>query len=301
MIRKKYFDLHQFDGTGGAGDGGNSGDASHESGTETEVLYGKQAEAETQEREPESGHDADGEDEEQERKAEFEKLIKGDYKDLYDEAVKENINRRFKSVKESKETVEKMNMALLPLYEKYGIDAGDVEGLENAIRSDMTLYADEADAMGMTPEQYAYAKQAEIEAMRANEELEKIRGAQEAQQAYQGWLVQGEELKKTYPDFDLAVEVQDERFMNLIQSNWSVADAYEAIHAKELITRGIGTAAEKAQKNVVDNIRSRGMRPAENGTGNKPGVIIKKDPSQFDAKDLEEIRRRVANGEKIVF
>lgn len=298
MIRKRYFDLHQFDGTGGA-EGGNSGDASHESGTE--VVYGKQAEAEP-ENEPGESHDADDdEDEEQKRKAEFEKLIKGDYKDLYDEAVKDNINRRFKSVKESKEQVERMNMALLPLYEKYGIDAGDVEGLENAIRSDMTLYADEAEAMGMTPEQYAFAKQAEIEAMRASEELEKIKGAQEAQQAYQGWLVQGEELKKTYPDFDLATEVQDERFMNLLQSNWSVADAYEAVHAKELITRGIGTAAEKVQKNVVDNIRARGMRPAENGTGNKPGVIIKKDPSQFDEKDLEEIRRRVANGEKIVF
>lgn len=299
MIRKRYFDLHQFDGTGGA-EGGDGGDASHtESGTE--VVYGKQAETEPED-DPEESHDADGdEDEEQKRKAEFEKLIKGDYKDLYDEAVKDNINRRFKSVKESKEQIEKMNLALLPLYEKYGIDTGDVEGLENAIRSDMTLYADEAEAMGMTPEQYAYAKQAEIEAMRASEELEKIKGAQEAQQAYQGWLVQGEELKKTYPDFDLATEVQNERFMNLLQSNWSVADAYEAVHAKDLITRGIGTAAEKVQKNVVDNIRARGMRPAENGTGNKPGVIIKKDPSQFDEKDLEEIRRRVANGEKIVF
>lgn len=302
MIRERLFDLHQFDGTGGA-EGGDGGDAGHNSGEGAEVLYGKQAEPEAEAQASEDDdHDADGdEDEEQKRKTEFEKLIKGDYKDLYDEAVKDNINRRFKSVKESKEQIEKMNMALLPLYEKYGIDAGDVEGLENAIRSDMTLYADEADAMGMTPEQYAYAKQAEIEAMRANEELEKIRGAQEAQQAYQGWLVQGEELKNTYPDFDLAVEVQNEKFMGLLQANWSVADAYEAIHAKELITQGIGTAAEKVQKNVVNNIRARGMRPAENGTGNKPGVIVKKDPSQFDAKDLEEIRKRVANGEKIVF
>ena len=89
--------------------------------------------------------------------------------------------------------------------------------------------------------------------------------------------------------------------MNLLRQDWSVTDAYVAIHAKELIARGIGTAAERAQKNVMDNIRARGMRPAENGTDSKAGVIIKKDPSQFDNKDLEEIRKRVANGEKIVF
>lgn len=293
----KYFDLHQFEGDAG---GGNSGDASHVSG-ET-VLYGKQAEPESQETEPKESHDAgDEEDEEQKRQAEFDRLIKGDFKDLYDKAVKDNIDRRFKSIRSSKEQMEQMNTTLLPIYAKYGLDVGDIEGLDQAIRSDMTLYADEANAMGMTPEQFVFAKKAEIEAMRANEQLEKVRGAQEAQRAYQGWLAEGEELKKSYPDFDLEAEIQDERFMNLLRQNWSVTDAYEAIHAKELITRGIGTAAERAQKNVVDNIRARGMRPAENGTGNKAGVIVKKDPSQFDNKDLEEIRRRVANGEKIVF
>lgn len=293
----KYFDLHQFEGDAG---GGNSGDASHASGEM--VLYGKQAEPESQETEPEEGHDAgDDKDEEQKRQAEFDRLIKGDFKDLYDKAVKDNIDRRFKSIRSSKEQIEQMNTTLLPIYAKYGLDVGDIEGLDQAIRSDMTLYADEANAMGMTPEQFVFAKKAEIEAMRANEQLEKVRGAQEAQRAYQGWLAEGEELKKSYPDFDLEAEIQDERFMNLLRQNWSVTDAYEAIHAKELITRGIGTAAERAQKNVVDNIRARGMRPAENGTGNKAGVIVKKDPSQFDNKDLEEIRRRVANGEKIVF
>lgn len=197
--------------------------------------------------------------------------------------------------------MEQINTTLLPIYAKYGLDVGDVEGLDQAIRSDMTLYADEADAMGMTPEQFVFAKQAEIEAMRANEQLERVRGAQEAQKAYKGWLAEGEELKESYPDFELETEIQNDRFMTLLKQDWSVKDAYEAVHAKELIARGIGTAAEKVQKNVVDNIRARGMRPTENGTGNKAGVIVKKDPSQFDNKDLEEIRKRVANGEKIVF
>ena len=98
-MRKRYFDLHQFEGEAG---GGNSGDASHgESGTT--ILYGKQAEELANETEPEDGHDAgDDESEEQKRQAEFEKLIKGDYKDLYDKSVKDNIDRRFKNVRESR-------------------------------------------------------------------------------------------------------------------------------------------------------------------------------------------------------
>lgn len=297
-MKKRYFDLHQFEGEAG---GGNSGDASHgESGTT--ILYGKQAEELANETEPEDGHDAgDNESEEQKRQAEFEKLIKGDYKDLYDKSVKDNIDRRFKNVRESREQIDEINMTLRPIYERYGVELGDVKGLDYAIRNDMSLYADEASELGMTPEQFAYAKRAELEASRAQEELDRMRGAQEAQRTYQGWIAEGEELKQSYPDFDLEVEIQNERFMHLLSQDWTVADAYEAVHAKELIARGIGTAAEKAQQNVVNNIRARGMRPAENGTGSKAGVIVKKDPSQFDNKDMEEIRRRVANGEKIAF
>lgn len=296
MIKEKYFNLRQF-GEGG----GDSGDASHDSG-EVQVVYGKQEESSVDTHEGDNSHDADGEEDEQKkRKAEFEKLIKGEYKDLYDESVKSNIDRRFKNANQSRHDLERVNTALLPLYDKYGIDVGDVESLENAIQSDMTLYADEAEEMGLTPEQYAYIKQTQISERRATNELEQLRGSQEAQRMYQGWLSQGEELKAVYPEFDLATEVQNEKFMALLRQDWSVADAYEAIHAKELITRGIGTAAEAAQKNVVSNIRARGMRPSENGTGSKPGVIVKKDPSQFDNKDMEEIRRRVANGEKISF
>lgn len=296
-MQKKYFDLHQFEGEAG---GGNSGDASHEE-SGTTVLYGRQAEEPHQETEPEDGHDAGDDSEEQKRQAEFEKLIKGDFKDLYDKSVKDNIDRRFKNVRESKEQIDEINMTLRPIYDRYGIEPGDVRGLDYAIRNDMSLYADEANELGMSPEQFAYAKKAELEASRAQEELDRIRGAQEAQRTYQGWLSEGEELKASYPDFDLETEVQNEKFMNLLGQGWSVADAYEAVHVKELIARGIGTAAEKAQQNVVNNIRARGMRPSENGTGSKAGVIVKKDPSQFDNKDMEEIRRRVSNGEKIVF
>ncbi|MGF6376855.1 hypothetical protein M2140_001933 [Clostridiales Family XIII bacterium PM5-7] len=297
-MKKYLFNLHQFEGEG---TGGNGGDAGHEESGIEEVVYGRQEEPAGTEA-SEDSHDADDDqDGEQERRKAFEDLIKGDYKDLFDERVRENIDRRFKNVHDSQEELNRVSESLMPLYERYGVDAGDWDGLEEAIRNDTSLFAEEAEEMGLTPQQYLFAKNAELEARRAQTELERVKGAQEAQKAYQGWLREGEELKKTYPEFDLAQEVQNDKFMALLKQDWNVADAYEAVHAKELITNGIGTAAVVAQKNVVDSIRARGMRPTENGTGNKAGVIVKNDPSKFDNRDMEEIRKRVLNGEKIKF
>ena len=60
------------------------------------------------------------------RNAEFEKLIKGEYKDLYDARVQDTVQKRLKG---QKETVDKFN-ALAPTLEllasKYGVDAGDI-------------------------------------------------------------------------------------------------------------------------------------------------------------------------------
>ena len=60
------------------------------------------------------------------RNAEFEALIKGEYKDLYDARVQNTIQQRLKG---QKETVDKYN-ALAPTLEmlakKYGVDIGDI-------------------------------------------------------------------------------------------------------------------------------------------------------------------------------
>ena len=61
--------------------------------------------------------------------AEFEKLIKGQYKEQYDSRVQDTIQKRLKG---TKETVDKYN-ALTPTLEilanKYGVDATDIEGM----------------------------------------------------------------------------------------------------------------------------------------------------------------------------
>ena len=101
------------------------------------------------------------------RNAEFEKLIKGEYKDLYDARMQETIRSRLKG---TKETVDKYN-ALTPtlelLAQKYGVDVNNIEALNKAIQDDDSYFEEEALEKGLTVEQLK-----EIKAMkRENEEL----------------------------------------------------------------------------------------------------------------------------------
>ena len=95
--------------------------------------------------------------------AEFEKLIKGQYKEQYDSRVQDTIRNRLKG---TKETVDKYN-ALTPTLEilanKYGVDATDIEALNKAIQEDDAFFEEEALKRGMSVQDYKAIRQMERE------------------------------------------------------------------------------------------------------------------------------------------
>jgi len=149
-----YLNLQLFAEGAGAGDGGtgtvgtqgeNNGAAAlpQTKGAKknplADVIYGKQAvEEEAQAADVQTKiTDADGNTVETvDRNAEFEKLIKGEYKDLFDAKMQDTIQKRLKN---TKETVDKFN-SLSPMFDmlskKYGVDATDTEALMKAIEDD---------------------------------------------------------------------------------------------------------------------------------------------------------------------
>ena len=58
-------------------------------------------------------------------------------------------------------------------------------------------------------------------------------------------------------------------------------------------------AAKTVEKKVTDKIRANGARPTENGISSQSASVVKTDVSQFTDADMDEIIRRVRNGEKI--
>ena len=235
------------------------------------------------------------------RNAEFEKLIKGDYKDLYDAKVQDTVQKRLKS---TKETVDKYN-ALAPTLEilanKYGVDVNDINALTTAIEDDDAYFEEEALEKGITVQQLKEIRKMEKE----NAELKRQMHEQEAQKnaykQYSAWMEQAEKAKQVYPSFDLNAEMQNPRFLDLLRSNVDVRTAYEVLHKDEIIPAAMQFAVQKAEQNLTNKIIANGARPTENGINSQSAAQVKSDVSQLSKADLAEIAKRVARGEKISF
>lgn len=324
MKLKKYVavDLRLFDGDGGGGTSSDAGTAAMAgTGTQQEdmksrkarnpladVKYGNQPEQKP-DAEPkapaEPKKDAPAVDDEA-RKAEFEKLISGDYKDLFAQRTQEIIDTRFKQTKQLESQASALNPVLELLAGKYGVDAKDVDALSKAIQEDNSYYEDEAMEKGLTVEQLKYMKKLERDNAEFQRAVQEQQRRVNADQIYAKWQQQADATKQYYPSFDLQKECSNpetgERFVGLLRSGVDVKAAYQVIHMDEVLGGAMAHTAKTIQQKTVNDIRARGMRPAENGmTGGAPAVVIKNDVSKLTRKDRDEIARRSAQGEYIEF
>ena len=235
------------------------------------------------------------------RNAEFKKLIKGEYKDLYDAEVQNIVRQRLKG---QTETVEKFN-ALTPTLEmlakKYGVDAGDIEGLNNAISEDDSYYEQEALEKGMTVQQLKEIKKMERENAELKAQMQEAQRQENGKKLYAAWMQQADEAKKVYPSFDLRAEMNNPKFVDLLRSNIDVRTAYEVLHKDEIIPAAMQFTAQTVESKLAKKIASNGARPSENGMSSQSAAVVKSDVSQLSKADRAEIIRRVQRGEKIRF
>ena len=235
------------------------------------------------------------------RNAEFEKLIKGEYKDLYDAKMQDTIQKRLKG---QKETVDKFN-ALTPtldlLASKYGVDAGDIEALNKAISEDDSYYEQEALDKGMTVQQLKEIKKMERENANLKAQMEEAQRQENGKKLYAQWMQQAEDAKKVYPSFDIRAEMNNPKFVDLLRSNIDVRTAYEVLHKDEIIPAAMQFTAQTVESKLAKKIASNGARPSENGMSSQSAAVVKSDVSQLSKEDRAEIIRRVQRGEKIRF
>ena len=235
------------------------------------------------------------------RNAEFEKLIKGEYKDLYDAKMQDTIQKRLKS---SKETVEKYN-SLTPTLEilakKYGVDIGDIDSLNKAIQEDDSYYEEEALEKGITVQQLKEIRKMERENAALKAQMEEAQRQENGKKLYASWMQQADETKKVYPSFDIQTEMNNPQFLALLRSNIDVRTAYEVTHKDEIIQGAMQFTAQTVESKLAKKIASNGARPAENGMNSQSAAVVKSDVSQLSKADRAEIIRRVQRGEKIRF
>ncbi len=236
------------------------------------------------------------------RQKQFAEMIKkgGEWHEEFNKYSQDMINKRFKETKNLEKTLESHNAILGLLAAKYGVDVSDTKALEKAINDDNSLFEEAAFKEGLSAEQYRQKLQLEQENARlkaAQEEAERNAGAE---QIYAKWLSDSEAVKAKYGvDFDLAAEMENPQFTQLLGSGVDFEAAYKTIHFDDMLNGAMALTAQNVSQAMVNNIQSRSRRPAENGTQSASSTIFKADPSKFTNADLDEIARRVAAGEEI--
>lgn len=237
--------------------------------------------------------------------AEFEKLIKGQYKDQYDARVQDTIRNRLKG-KDSQiaDLTDKQN-AVAPILEllakKYGVDAADIKSLNKAIQADDSYFEQEAMERGMSVKDLKAIRKMEQENADLKRQMQEQQTKEKADKLYAQWLQQEQDTKKVYPSFDMQAEMQNPKFVDLLKSNIDVRTAYEVLHKDEIIPAAMQFTAKTVEQKIAKKIAANGARPDENGMGSRSAAVVKSDVSQLSSKDIAEISRRVARGEKISF
>ena len=231
--------------------------------------------------------------------AEFEKLIKGQYKAQYDARMQDTIQKRLKG---TKDTVDKYN-ALQPVLEilakKHGVDASDIDALQKAIEADDSYFEEEALKQGMSVQQFKEFRKIQQENADLKAQMQEQQTKDNANKLYAGWMNQAEETKKVYPGFDLRTEMANPKFMELLKSNIDVRTAYEVLHKDDIIRGAMQFTAQTVESKLSKKIAAGGARPAENGMSSGSAAVVKSDPSLWTKEDRREVARRVARGEKI--
>lgn len=274
----------------GAGDGGTASGAGV-----TAAAAGPQ----TGESAPAAGVQNETTGPKKDRKAEFDKLIKGEYKDLYDAGVQNILRQRFKGHQETSERLEALSPMLEILGKKYGVDPQDAKALSKAIEEDDSYFEEEAMEKGISVQELKRIRKMERENADLKRQMQDRQQKEQAAQQYATWMRQAEEAKKLYPTLDLDREVKDPQFLGLLRAGVDVGSAYLVLHRDDIIPAAMQSAAKAVEGKLASKIAAGGARPTENGAGGQSAAVVRSDVSKLTRKDRAEINRRAMRGERI--
>lgn len=264
------FNLQQFaDGGDAAGDAG-TGEATAESEAEAAAKHAE----------------------------DWNNIIKGEFRDDYKKAIENQIHKRFAKQAELEEQVNRSQKLVAFLSQKYGTD--DEQGILDAIMNDDALFEQEAAERGLTTEQYKEFKRLEFDKALADQELEEQERQRAAEATYQEWMRQSENVRTMYPDFDLEAELENDKFASLLTNNVDMLTAYQVCHMNDVVTGAMQLTAHNVAEKLTDSIRTKGLRPLENGIGSSSQPVKEQfNIDKMSLKEMKELSRRAARGERI--
>lgn len=136
----------------------------------------------------------------------------------------------------------------------------------------------------------------------AGEAEQRIQAMQAGADAiYEAWQRQAEEAREVYPELDMAQELKNPKFVELLRGRVDVRSAYETVHMQEILPAAMEYAARMVEEKLASSLYGAGNRPSENGIGAQGAVLLARDPARISREDYADICSRVARGERISF
>lgn len=236
--------------------------------------------------------------------AEFDTMVKGDCKEAFDTRVQKIVQARLKNSKQTESKLKDAEGLLAMVGERYNLDGKDFTALKAALEGDRQYLEAEALEKGMTVEQLAQFKKMERENKAFQEQIAQDRQRQEFEQKFAAWTQEAEQLKGKFPALDLAAEFDNPEFVRMLDHGISVGTAYQAVHFDDLMGGALQHTAATTERKVLDSIRARGARPAENGASGSSGAREKPiDVTKLTKQQRNELIERARRNpdEKITF
>ena len=227
---------------------------------------------------------AAGEDTTEAKRRAFRTLVEGEYKEQYAELFQNAFNRRFREMKGMESRLAAQQGVLELLFRRYNTPEGDLGKLRAAIEADTgsTDFHSAADT---------------VQRRKPAADQRRTMQLQRAGQQLAGWLRESADLRSRDPAFDLRAELRDGQFRQLLRAGVGVGDAYQLRHMEEIKA----AAAQAASQRMAERIRSRGLRPRENGISAQSAVTTGSGVRDLTPAQRREIARRVQRGDTIRF
>lgn len=236
------------------------------------------------------------------KKMSFDELINAnpDYKKDFESKMK----TRIKGHKQLQGRMDKV-IPLMELFAgRYGIDASDMtdevfESIVSKALDDNFFYEDEAMKRGVDVEVYKTLQKSERENATLRRFHDNVIQSQERQQRFLALHNEAEEVKKVYPSFDLDTEMSNETFQRMAWgAGVPLKTAYEVVHHDEIMAAGMQVVAKQTAEKISNSIQAGTYRPQEGGMSQQSATLS--EHKNFSKEELEDIRRRVRSGERVV-
>jgi hypothetical protein len=226
-------------------------------------------------------------------KTSYADLIKSDeYKEDHKAYMDKAIGDRLKKYKGIEENLDKHKELLGVVANKYGVNVDDenfLEVLSEKISADDSYYENYAMEHDISTEEARRLVNMERKAAQYDAEKEKQAKQEKMRQQFLLLRQNAEKTKAQFPQFDLDVEMQDERFRRLCAvNNGDTTAAYMACHWNDILTSTVQMKTKEIQAQTAQAVAANKARPIENGISSSAPSVVQQDFSKMNLNQLRE-------------